>query len=74
VSTPDIANKISELEIKRDLELEYVDADGNALTEEPISLKFSDNKKYDIILDDSGKATVKNAPLGPFRAEQPKRK
>jgi uncharacterized protein (DUF2345 family) len=74
VSTPDIANKISELEIKRDLELEYVDADGNALTEEPISLKFSDNKKYDIILDDSGKAIVKNAPLGPFRAEQPNRK
>jgi type VI secretion system VgrG family protein len=74
VPTPEIANKISELDVKRDLELQYVDADGNALTDEPISLKFSDNKKHDIILDGSGRAIVKNAPLGPFRAEQPRRK
>ena len=76
VSVPnvEIANKIGELNIKRDLEIEYVDADGNALTNEPIALRFSSGAKDDVTLDGSGKATIKNAPLGPFGAKQPKRK
>jgi type VI secretion system secreted protein VgrG len=70
----DIANKISELNIKRDLGIEYVDADGNALTDEPIALHFNGGIKEAITLDESGKATLKSMPLGPFSAKQPKRR
>ncbi|MGJ9417863.1 type VI secretion system Vgr family protein [Massilia sp. CMS3.1] len=76
VSVPgvDIAMKISELNMKRDLEIEYVDADGNVLANEPVALKFSNNGEKKVTLDGSGKATIKNAPLGPFGAKQPRRK
>ena len=76
VSVPsvEIANKIGELNIKRDLQIEYVDADGNALTDEPIALRFSSGASNDVTLDGAGKAIVKNAPLGPFGAKQPTRK
>lgn len=68
------AFKISELNIKRDLEIEYVDADGKALTDEPIDISFSSGANKIVTLDSSGKAKVNNAPLGPFRSKQPKRK
>ena len=74
VPSKEIANKISELTIKRDLAIEYVDADGNALTDEPINLHFSNQATKNVSLDSSGKAVIKNAPLGPFRADQPRRK
>jgi uncharacterized protein (DUF2345 family) len=76
VSVPNaaIANKVHELNIKHDLEIEYVDADGNVLTNEPIALYFSSGASKQVTLDGSGKATIKNAPLGPFRSKQPKRK
>lgn len=74
VSSPELAMKVSELNIKRDLEIEYVDADGNALTDEPISLRFSSGIEKKAVLDGSGKALIKNAPLGPFGAKQPRRK
>lgn len=76
VSVPgaDIAMKISELNMKRDLEIEYVDADGNVLTDEPVALQFSNSTEKTVTLDGSGKATIKNAPLGPFGAKQPRRK
>jgi type VI secretion system secreted protein VgrG len=51
-----------------------VDADGNVLPDEPIAMHFSNGVDKKVTLDDSGKATIKNAPLGPFRAKQPKRK
>ena len=75
VSVPNtaIANKLHELNIKRDLEIEYVDADGNALTNEPIALGFLDNVSKEIVLDGNGKATLKKAPLGPVNGKQPKR-
>lgn len=74
VSSKEIANKISELNIKRDLSIEYVDADDNALTDEPINLHFSNQATKNVSLDSGGKAVIKNAPLGPFRADQPRRK
>ncbi|MCC2954193.1 type VI secretion system tip protein VgrG [Massilia sp. IC2-477] len=74
VSSPELAMKVSELNIKRDLEIEYVDADGNALTDEPISLAFSSGSEKKAVLDGSGKAVIKNVPLGPFGANQPRRK
>ncbi|RYG98301.1 MAG: DUF2345 domain-containing protein, partial [Alphaproteobacteria bacterium] len=74
VTSPELAMKVSELSIKRDLEIEFVDADGNALTDEPVSLRFSSGAEKSVVLDGSGKALIKNAPLGPFGAKQPRRK
>ena len=74
VSSPELAMKVSELNIKRDLEIEYVDADGKALTDEPIALRFSNGADRKAVLDGSGKAILKNVPLGPFGAEQPRRR
>jgi type VI secretion system secreted protein VgrG len=74
VDSAQAAMKIHEMDLKRDLEIEYVDADGNALTGEPIDMHFSGGESKTVNLDSDGKATVKNAPLGPFRAKQPKRR
>jgi type VI secretion system secreted protein VgrG len=76
VSVPgvDLAMKVSELELKRDLEIEYVDADGNSLADEPITMRFSSGQERQAVLNGSGKAVIKNAPLGPFGAKQPRRK
>lgn len=73
-SSADIAMKISEMNIKRDLEIEYVDADGKVLTDEPVTLKFSDTVEKAMTLDSAGKALIKDAPLGPFGAKQPRRR
>ncbi|MGX9218079.1 DUF2345 domain-containing protein [Massilia varians] len=76
VSVPgaDVAMKISELNLKRDLEVEYIDADGNALADEPVILKFAKGTPKQVSLDSTGKAVLENAPLGPFGAIQPRRK
>ena len=76
VSVPnlEIAHKVSELNIKRDLEIEYVDAEGNSPANEPIRLVFNGGVKKNIVLDSAGKATLRDAPLGPVSAQQPKRK
>ena len=74
VAGVDLAMKISELNIKRDLEIEYVDADGNVLKDEPIALKFLNGAEKKATLDASGKAILRNVPLGPFGAKQPRRK
>lgn len=74
VPSPELAMKVGELNIKRDLEIEYVDADGNVLTDEPIVFRFSNGPEKKAILDGSGKATIKKAPLGPFGARQPRRR
>jgi type VI secretion system secreted protein VgrG len=44
------------------------------LTNEPIDLNFLNAEAKTVTLDGSGKATLKNAPFGPFRSNQPKRK
>lgn len=74
VSGMEMAMKISELYIKRDLEIQYVDADGNVLADEPICLKFSDGSEKQTVLDGSGTSVLKNIPLGPFGAKQPRRR
>ena len=74
VSSVKIANKVHELNIKRDLEIEYVNAEGKALTDEPIAMVVSSGVDKSVTLDANGKATIKNAPLGPFGAKQPKRR
>jgi uncharacterized protein (DUF2345 family) len=73
ISSPELAFKLHELNIKRDLDIEYVDAEGNALANEPIELNFS-NAYGTVTLDGNGRATLKKAPLGPFRSNQPNRK
>lgn len=73
VPSPEVAHKIHELREKRDLEIEFVDADGNLLKDEEIALHFSNNTEKAVTLDSNGTATLKNAPLGPFRAKQPTR-
>lgn len=73
VTSSEQAKKVHELEIKRDLEIEYVDAEGNVLTGEPIGLSFHGGIDKQMTTDGSGKATLNNAPLGPFRATQPNR-
>ncbi|HAV36134.1 MAG TPA: type VI secretion system tip protein VgrG [Massilia sp.] len=74
ISSAQIAMKVSELNLKRDLEIQYVDATGNVLREEPISLKFSGGLEKSAVLDGDGKAVLKNVPLGPFGARQPRRR
>jgi hypothetical protein len=74
VPNVETAHKVHELNIKRPLQIEYLDAEGNPLKEEPISLHFPEMNAMTVMLDESGKATVPQAPLGPFRAEQPDRK
>ncbi len=73
VTTPGMASRIGDLNIKKDLEIEYIDADGNPLKNEPIDLHFSGEKK-NVVLGADGKAKIKNARRGPVGAEQPKRK
>jgi len=74
VPSVDLAFKVGELNIKRDLEIEFVDADGNVLTNEPIAMRFSNDTKREVTLGANGKAKLKNVPLGPIRAKQPKRR
>lgn len=74
VSNAEIAKKIHELNVKRDLTIEYVDADGNALTNELINMKFQGKQSETVSLDGNGKAVLRNAPLGPYRAVQPDRR
>jgi type VI secretion system secreted protein VgrG len=74
VPSAELAMKVHELQLKRDLEIEYVDADGNALTGEPIDLRFASGDSKTVTLGNDGRATLKDAPLGPFGAKQPKRR
>jgi type VI secretion system secreted protein VgrG len=74
VPTAEIAYKINELNIRRDLHIEYVDAEGNSPVNEPITLRFNGGAEKNVVLDEEGRATLKNAPLGPIFASQPKRK
>jgi type VI secretion system secreted protein VgrG len=74
VHTVAMAQNISELNIKRDLEIEYVDADGNSPANEPITLVFAGQIEKKVVLDGAGKALMKNVPAGPISAHQPKRK
>jgi type VI secretion system secreted protein VgrG len=74
VPSPGHAFSVSEIHIKRDMEVEYVDADGNVPQNEPIALVFHDGTKKTLTLDEEGKAVIQDAPSGPLSAKQPKRR
>jgi uncharacterized protein (DUF2345 family) len=75
LSVPNVstASKISEVSLKKDLYIEYVDANGNNLTGEPIELGFFGGISKSLVLDSTGTGVLKNVPLGPLLAKQPKR-
>jgi type VI secretion system secreted protein VgrG len=73
MSIPDQHSNISDLNTKRDLHLEYVDADGSPLQHDPIQSHLWDGQQENSTLDAAGKAILKNATRGSFRAEQIKR-
>ncbi|SFD17695.1 type VI secretion system Vgr family protein, partial [Collimonas sp. OK412] len=73
MSVPDQHSNISDLSTKRDLHLEYVDADGSPLQHDPIQSHLWDGQQENSTLDGTGKTILKNATRGSFRAEQIKR-
>ncbi|MGB7194235.1 MAG: type VI secretion system Vgr family protein [Collimonas pratensis] len=73
MSIPDQHSNVSDLNTKRDLHLEYVDADGAPLQHDPIQSHLWDGQQQNSTLDASGKAILKDATRGSFRAEQIKR-
>lgn len=74
MSAPDLQSDMVDSVVRRDLQLEYVDADDNPLKNDPIQTHMWDGDKNDTILDETGKATLSNILRGSFRAEQINRK
>jgi type VI secretion system secreted protein VgrG len=74
MSTPDLKSDVVDVAVKRDLHLEYVDADGNPLQHDPIQAHAWDGQTHDSTLDGAGMSILRNLPRGSFRAEQIKRK
>lgn len=74
VDTAEEARQVSTINKKRDLEITYVDADGNPLTDEKIVLKLFGEQRRTVTLDGRGRAMVKDAPGGPINAFQPRRR
>jgi type VI secretion system secreted protein VgrG len=74
MSTPDLKSDVVDVAVKRDLHLEYVDADGNPLQYDPIQAHAWDGQTHDSTLDGAGMSILRNLPRGSFRAEQIKRK
>lgn len=68
------AFKIKELNLKRDLEIRYIDANGVAAAGEAVSIKFGDASERQFCLDGDGTAKQKNVPLGPLSGHQSKRR
>jgi len=74
MAAPDLKNDVVDVAVKRDLHLEYVDADENPLRHDPIQAHAWDGHQHDITLNGAGKTTLSNVSRGSFRAEQIKRK
>lgn len=76
LSVPDIetARRVSELNTKRDLNIQYIDADGNPLQQESIAMQFHGEPRRTVELDDNGRAFLKEVPGGPVSTYQPKRR
>jgi type VI secretion system secreted protein VgrG len=74
MAAPDLKSNVVDVSVKRDLHLEYVDADGNALQHDPIQAHAWDGQTHDSTLDGAGKAVLNNVSRGSFRADQTKRK
>ncbi|HAT32372.1 MAG TPA: type VI secretion system tip protein VgrG, partial [Janthinobacterium sp.] len=74
MSAPDLKSNVADVTVKRDLHLEYVDADENALQHDAIQSHAWDGQKHDSTLDGVGKAVLSNVSRGSFRADQINRK
>jgi type VI secretion system secreted protein VgrG len=74
MAAPDLKSNVVDVAVKRDLHLEYVDADGNPLQDDPIQAHAWDGKTHDSTLDGTGTTMLSNVSRGSFRAEQTKRK
>jgi type VI secretion system secreted protein VgrG len=74
MAAPDLKSDVVDVAVKRDLHLEYVDADNNPLQHDPIQAHGWDGQQHDTTLDDAGKTILSNVSRGSFRAEQIKRK
>jgi type VI secretion system secreted protein VgrG len=74
MAAPDLKGDVVDVSVKRDLHLEYVDADDNPLQHDPIQAHAWDGRRHDITLDGTGKTILSNVSRGSFRAEQIKRK
>ena len=74
MAAPDLNGDVVDVGIKRDLHLEYVDADDNPLQHDPIQAHAWDGHLHDSTLDGMGKTILSNVSRGSFRAEQIKRK
>ncbi|MCS0632644.1 type VI secretion system tip protein VgrG [Telluria mixta] len=74
MAAPDLKSNVVDVNIKRDLHLEYVDADGNPLQHDPIQAHAWDGNQHNSKLDATGKTVLSNVSRGSFRAEQVKRK
>ena len=74
MAVPDLTSAMVDVSVKRDLHLEYVDADDNPLQHDPIQAHAWDGQQHDKTLNEAGKAVLSNVSRGSFRAEQIKRK
>lgn len=74
MAAPDLRSDVVDVNVKRDLHLEYVDADDNPLQHDPIQAHGWDGHQHDSTLDGSGKTILSNVSRGSFRVEQIKRK
>jgi type VI secretion system secreted protein VgrG len=74
MAVPDLKSDMVDVNIKRDLHLEYTDADGNPLQHDPIQAHAWDSHQHNCVLDGKGKTILSNVFRGSFRAEQIKRK
>jgi type VI secretion system secreted protein VgrG len=73
MAAPDLEGEVFDVGIKRDLHLEYVDADDQPLQHDPIQAHAWDGHQHNSMLDETGKTTINNISRGSFRAEQTKR-
>jgi type VI secretion system secreted protein VgrG len=74
MAAPDLKSDVVDVSVKRDLHLEYVDADDNPLQHDPIQAHAWNGHQHDTTLDETGKTILSNVSRGSFRAEQIKRK
>jgi type VI secretion system secreted protein VgrG len=74
MAVPDLKSAVIDVGVKRDLHLEYVDADNTPLQHDPIQAHAWDGHQHDSTLDGTGKAILSNVSRGAFHAEQIKRK
>jgi type VI secretion system secreted protein VgrG len=74
MSPPDLMSDVVDVSVKRDLHLEYVDADGNPLQNDPIQAHAWDGQQHDSTLDGAGKTILSGVSRGSFRVDQIKRR